>query len=195
MGCFGLARTQLRLGRIADARKMIDEFRRVAADFPRLLATDDQLPDTTALEGHLALALGDSVSAHHRFLAALRENGYYEGKRKKQLRAVVLLAGETALAAGMPDTALRYAREAAAIAALDSLTETRSARLGEARLVEAWGMLALGDTVGAREVVARALTALRFGAGADHPRTRQAAGLIRRLAVPQSETTGGADSL
>jgi serine/threonine protein kinase len=186
-GLFGLARAQLRLGRIADARKSLVEFRRVAADFPRLQFTDDQLPDTTALEGHIALAVGDSVSAHRRFLAALRQNGYYDGKRKKQLRPVALLAAETAFALGRPDTAARYAREAAAIAAFDSLTEFRSARVGEARLVEGRAMLALGDSARAHEVLGRALRALRYGAGDDHPRTREAAELVTRLAGPPTE--------
>ena len=185
---FGLARVQLRLGRIDEARRSIGEFRRVAAGFTGLRRTDDQLPDTTVLEGRLALALGDSVSAHRRFLAALRENGYYEGNRKKQLRAVVLLAGETALAAGLSDTALRYAREAAVIAALDSLTELRSARVGEARLVESRALLALGDTAGGRRVLEGALRALRNGAGDDHPRSREAAGLAKQL-------SSGTDSL
>jgi tetratricopeptide (TPR) repeat protein len=184
---FGLARAQLRLGMVGEARKTMAEFRQVAADFPELRRTDDHLPVTTSLEGHLALTLGDTVSAYRRFLAALRENGYYDGKRKKQLRAVALLVGETALAIGMPDTALRYAREAAATSAIDSLTETRSARVGEARLIEARALLAMGDTANARELLARALGALQNGAGDDDPRTRRAAELTTRLARAAAE--------
>ena len=174
-GAFGLARAQARLGRLADARRTAERFRRVATGFPRLRATDDQMPDTSTLAGILALTAGDTAAAYPQFLLALREHGYYEGKRQKQMRAVALLAAETGLALGWPDTALRYARDAARIARKDSLTELRSARVGEARLIEGRALLARGDTAAGRAALAGALRALRTGAGEGHPRTREAA--------------------
>jgi tetratricopeptide (TPR) repeat protein len=174
-GAFGLARAQVRQGRLADARRTAEAFRRVADGFPRLRATDDQMPDTATLAGMLALAAGDQAAAYPHFLAVLRTHGYYDGKRQKQLRAVALLAGETALALGWPDSALRYARDAERIALKDSLASTRSARVGEARLIEGRALLASGDTAAGRAVLGRAHRALRAGAGEAHPRTREAA--------------------
>jgi hypothetical protein len=53
----------------------------------------------------------------------------------------------------------------------DSLTEIRSAYVGTARLVEGRALLARGDTVEGQKAIARALTALRTGAGSEHPTT------------------------
>jgi tetratricopeptide (TPR) repeat protein len=180
-GAFGLARAQVRQGRLADATRTTAIFRRVAAGFPRLQATDDQMPDTSTLEGLLALGRGDTAAAYPRFLAALRTHGFHQGKRQKQLRAVALLAGETALALAWPDTALRYAREAGRIALKDSLAETRSARVGEARLVEGRALLAAGDSTAARAALEHAFRALRSGVGNGHPRTREAARRLEAL--------------
>jgi hypothetical protein len=94
---------------------------------------------------------------------------------------VVLLTAETALALRGLDEALKLAREAREIAALDSLADTRSAYVGEARLVEARVQLAKGDTAGARAALALALPGLRAGAGDEHPRTRQAERLLASL--------------
>jgi uncharacterized protein YjdB len=80
-----------------------------------------------------------------------------------------LLAAECALALGQPDEALALAREVRAIVTIDSLTEIRSAYVGAARLVEGRALLARGDTVEGQTAIARALTALRTGAGPEHP--------------------------
>ena len=167
---FGLARAQAQGGSLAEARRTTETFRRLSAGFPRIRSTDDQVPDPQILEGWLALAGGDSAAAHARFLAALRSNGYFEGKNSKRLRPVAILVAETALALGQPDTALGYARKAREIAAVDSLTEARSARVGEARLIEGRALLATGDTAQARTVLQQALVALRYGAGEGHER-------------------------
>lgn len=180
-GSFGLARAQLELGRLADARRTSATFRRVSANYPHVKDTDDQIPDSQVLDGRLAFAVGDAATAHASFVAALRSNGYFEGKLKQRLRSVVILAAETALALGQVDTALAYARQARAIATLDSLTETRSARVGEARLIEARSLLARGDTSGGQGALDMALPALRNGAGDGHPRTREAQELLQAL--------------
>ncbi|MGI9040303.1 MAG: protein kinase domain-containing protein [Gemmatimonadales bacterium] len=180
-GSFGLARAQVELGRLADARRTSATFRRVSANYPHVKDTDDQIPDSQVLDGRLALAVGDATAAHASFVAALRSNGYFEGKRKEHLRPVVLLAAETALSLGKLDTALVYARQARAIATLDSLTETGSARVGEARLIEARSLLARGDTSGGQRALDLALLGLRNGAGDRYPRTREARDLLQAL--------------
>ena len=92
-----------------------------------------------------------------------------------------MLASRTALALGRPDSALYFAREARKTATRDSLTETRSARVGEARLLEAKAELKLGDTAAASTDAKRALVALRTGAGDANPRTREASALVDHL--------------
>ena len=179
----GLARAQVQLARLAEARQTTETFRRLSTDYPRLQSTDDQVPDPQILEGWLALAGGDTAVAHEKFLATLRSNGYFVGKSRSRLRPIAILVAETALSLGRPDTALRFSREAHRIAAVDSLSETRSARVGEARLIEGRALLATGDTAEGRKVLRQALVALRFGAGNDHERTRQAS---RWLAVAES---------
>ena len=67
------------------------------------------------------------------------------------------------------------------MATLDSITDTRSARVGEARLVEGRALLARGDTVAARPTLVRALEALRTAAGAAHPLTRETGSLLAAL--------------
>jgi tetratricopeptide (TPR) repeat protein len=188
---FGLARAQARLNRLADARRTTEIFRGLRADFPQLLRTDDQVPDTEILEGWMALARGDTAAAHARFLAALRTNGFFQGKWRARLRPVAIQAAETALSLGRPETALDLARQAREIATLDSLTEIRSARVGEARLIEGRALLAIGDTGAGRLALGRAVVALRFGAGDDHERSRQAAewlAIAQRVSPRETDT-------
>jgi tetratricopeptide (TPR) repeat protein len=177
-GLFGLARADVQLGRLVEARRAKARLEQIIAIHPKVLNTDDQVPDGQVLAGWLALAEGDTAAAKAAFLGALKANGYFEGKRKKRLRPVVLLAAESALSLGQIEEALRLAREARAIAALDSLTFSRSAAVGEARLIEAQALLAGGDSAAGRAAAAEALAALRFGAGPEHPRTRQAEKLV-----------------
>jgi tetratricopeptide (TPR) repeat protein len=187
-GLFGLARANVQLGRLAEARRAKARLEQIIAMHPRVRNTDDQVPDGRVLDGWLALARGDTAAAKAAFLAALRTNGYFEGKRTKLLRPVVLLVAECAIALGQPQEALALAREARAIAAVDSLADSRSAGIGEARLIEARALLAGGDSAAARTAAAGALVALRFGASAEHPRTRRAEALAALLRA------GGTDS-
>ncbi len=180
-GLFGLARAQIRLGKLADARRSMARFHEIRARYPHVQDTDDQVPDLQALEGRLALANGDTATAHAKFLGTLESNGYYAGKRKKRLRPVVVLAAETALALGQVDSALSLAGQAREIAAVDSLTETRSAYVGEARLIEGRALLAKGDSAAAREAFEKGVIALRTGAGVEHPRTREAERMLATL--------------
>jgi len=180
-GLFGLTRAQVQQGRLADARQSITAFREARARTPSMNATDDQVPNLDTLEGWLAYASGDAAAAHGHFMEALRVNGYFEGKKKRRLRPVVLMAAETALLMGNADSARALALQAHDIAAVDSLTEVRSARVGEARLIEGRALLAQGDTAGARTALKGAVIALQQGAGRDFAKTRQAEVALQAL--------------
>ena len=173
-GLFGLARSEIRLGRLPEARRAKRRLEEIIVAYPHVQDTDDQLPEGRVLDGWLALAAGDPGRARGAFVEVLRAYGFFEGKRRHFLRPVALLAAESALGAGNADEALGLARMAEAVADLDSLTGSRSARVGEARLIEARALLARGDSVAAQTAVERARLALRTGAGRDHPRTREA---------------------
>jgi hypothetical protein len=110
----------------------------------------------------------------------LRAHGY-EGKRTLLMRSALILAAEAALGAHDPADARRYADDARAAATLDSLTDSRSAYVGGARVVEARALLALGDTLAARHELERGVAALRAGAGEQHPRTREGEALLAAL--------------
>ena len=133
------------------------------------------------LEGWLAAARGDSAGANRVFTQALTGMGYLQGKREFHMRRVLTRAADAALLAHDPVKAAAYARAAAEMATSDSLSETRSAYVGEARLLEGKALLAQGDTASARVVLARGVSALRAGAGPEHPLVRAGEGLLASL--------------
>jgi len=180
-GLYGLARAQVALGDLADARASGGLLRATLRSLRHMRSTDDVVPDTTTLDGILSLAGGHPGMARAYFLSALSGYGYFQGKRRGRLRPVALLTAEAALQLGLPDTALTYARGAAETAVLDSLTTTRSGWVGAARLLEARALLALGDTAAARAAATQARRALGVGFGDDHPQSRAADTLLTRL--------------
>jgi hypothetical protein len=129
----------------------------------------------------LAQARGEPAVAHEKLLTALRASGYYEHKPGYGTRSLLALVAGTALELGKPAEALGFARAADSLASEDSLAVTRSAYVGEARLLEARALLATGDSAGARQAIGPALVALTAGAGPDHPLSVQADSLRRRL--------------
>ncbi|HKG93963.1 MAG TPA: serine/threonine-protein kinase, partial [Gemmatimonadaceae bacterium] len=135
-GSFGLAQAEIALGRTADARRTTERYRRVSAHARNIGHTDDHVLDARVLDGRLALAAGDTAAAHALVVEALRARGYFTGERTRYFHAALLLAAETAIALGHADSALAFAREARTSVTADALAETRSARVGEARLVE-----------------------------------------------------------
>ena len=172
-GLFGLAEAQLWMGDRAAARQTATRFQQLAVRSP-IRHSDDQVTDPRMLDALLASSAGDMTRAHDQVVSLLRSNGYFDGKQRRVFRTALILAAESALSLGHPDEALRYARDARANATLDSLTERRSAYVGESDLVEARALLALGDTATARARLMRAVVALRTGAGPQHPRTIEA---------------------
>jgi hypothetical protein len=151
------------------------------------LANEGEPLDHQVLAGWIALARGDHDSAKRLFMTGLRSNGYYEGKARMLLEPVVFGLARCHLALGEPAEALKLAREARATASVDSLAEFRSARVGEARLIEARALLASGDSAGGRASIERAVVALATGAGMKHPLTGEARALAATLGAPVSD--------
>jgi serine/threonine-protein kinase len=177
---FGLAQAELGLGRMSNAKRTIERFRAIAAT-PTLARSDDQVVDINTLDALAALAAGDTARGNALLHQTLNKYGYFTGKRGTTLHSTLMLSARAAIALHHPDSALAFARDARTIAARDSLTEHRSARVGEARLLEAEAKLATGDTTAARMEAERALAALRVGGGPRHPATIEAEHLLAAL--------------
>ena len=179
---FGLAQAELMLGHVREARQAMEHFRAVS-HLPDLKRnTDDQVMNVATLEALLALAAGDTVKASDLVQKTLTDYGYYRSPRRTfTLHSTLMLAAQLQLALGHADSALVFARDARKTATRDSLSETRSARVGEARFIEARAELLKGDTGAARSDAQRAITALRNGAGPRNPRTKAAEAFLARL--------------
>jgi hypothetical protein len=177
---FGLAESELAAGRARDAQRTTEQFRPIAGN-RNLMRSDDQAVSVHTLDALASLAAGDSVRANALVQETMSAFGFFRGKRQSILHSTLLLASRTELGAHHADSALVFAREAQRIATRDSLCETRSARVGEARLLASHALLARGDTAAARGEVQRAAIALRTGAGPTHPRTREAERLLAQL--------------
>jgi eukaryotic-like serine/threonine-protein kinase len=173
---FGLAETEIAAGDLAAARRTMARFLPLSGN-SKLRSTDDEVVDYRMLEALMARTAGDTVTARERVVALLRDNGYFDGRLRHVMRAAILLAAETS----RPDSALDFARAALRLATVDSLAETRSALVGEARLAEGRALLAAGDTLAARASLTRALSALIAGAGPGHPRAREVQTLLAAL--------------
>lgn len=175
-GAFGMAEVELLRGRLDEAAHWIAEERRVQA---RL--AEPRPANGPFLEGALARVQGDLERGRASLRRALTAMGYDRGERTYPMRAVLIHGAEAALDANVPAEALEYARAAHGIAASDPLTETRSAYVGEADLLEGRALLADGDVSGARAALSRARTALIAGAGDSHPRVRETEAVLARL--------------
>ena len=182
-GQFGLARAAARLGLVEEANRASARFSEILAANPKVQNTDDQVPDPRAVHGWIALSRGDSATANADFTTVLDFNGFHEGKRGMRLLPSAIALMETDLALGRPADVLTLADEAIEVAAVDSLTETRSMYVGTIRMLMAKARLAEGDTIAARDLAHRAVVALRSGAGPGHYRTRQAEQLAGALGL------------
>jgi tetratricopeptide (TPR) repeat protein len=177
---FGLAQADLKSGRTSEARRAVARYRPLSG-LRDLANTDDQVMNVNTLDALLALAAGDTARANALVQKTLTSAGYFKGRRTPLLHSTLMLAAETELGLGRADSALALAREARKTATRDSSSATRSARVGEARLMEARAELAKGDTAAARADAEGALVALRVGAGANNARTRRAEWFLARL--------------
>jgi serine/threonine-protein kinase len=179
-GLFGLARAQIALGDSTGARRTMARLARVVAQRP-IRNTDDEMVDPRLLEARLAMMSHDTVETRRLVLDVLHDRGYDEGVRHEGMHTTFLLGADAALGLGKPDEALRFVRGAKRFGPLDSLTETRSALVGEELLMEARALLTQGDTATATRTLERALVALRHGFRAGHPRTGEAERLLAQL--------------
>jgi eukaryotic-like serine/threonine-protein kinase len=180
-GLYGQARALIQRGELAAADDASRRLAEIIASYPHVLDTDDVTPNIAALNGMRAQHNGDAQTAYASYIEALRAGGFYESKRLNRMRPIAILAAEAAAQAGLLDEATKLAQEAARIARLDPLSETQSAYLGEAMLIEANVQLLKQEPAAARKSLEAAAVALRNGAGENHPRTRQAQHLLSSL--------------
>ncbi len=179
-GLFGLALAQLQLGKLADAQRSAASLRAIEARLS-IRSVDDQITDSRIIDARLAMARHDTAAARTEVEDVLRDQGYFDGKRRRIYHAALVLAAEAALGVHQPAVALRYARDARDVSALDSATVPRDAFVGEAQLVEARALLATGDTTSARQALDSAVAELRAGAGVAQARCVEAARLLAVL--------------
>ncbi|MEP6571086.1 MAG: serine/threonine-protein kinase [Gemmatimonadota bacterium] len=173
---FGRGRAETALGRLSDARLTLNRIRglRDSASASR---------EELHLLAWLRRAEGNFSAADTALTMILERDGYFRGESDPEpgLRLVLIAAADVALKLGDAKRSLKLAGDARRIAAFDSTAESRSMYVGEARLMEARGYLAQGDTVQAVGLLSRALPALRVGAGPGHPMTRTAENLLASL--------------
>jgi eukaryotic-like serine/threonine-protein kinase len=177
---FGLALAQLQLGKLADAQRSAATLKTIEEHLA-IRSVDDQITDSRIIDARLAMARHDAAAARTDVEDVLRDQGYFDGKRRRVFHAALVLAAEAALSLHEPTAALRYARDARDVSALDSATVPRDAFVGEAQVVEARALLATGDTVSARQALDSAVTELRAGAGNAEARSVEAARLLAAL--------------
>lgn len=179
LALFGLVQVEARLGRVADARRFAERLRPLS-DNPAF-AVAPELVDYRLAEAWLARATGDHATAYNKAVEVLQARGYFGGTRRRVFHVALVLAAESALMLGKSAEALGLARGARENATRDALSETRSAYVGEARLIEARALLATHDTSGARTSLERAIIALQNGGGPHHPRVAESEALLRTL--------------
>ncbi|HEX6814352.1 MAG TPA: protein kinase [Gemmatimonadaceae bacterium] len=179
-GLFGLALAQLQLGKTADAQRSAAMLKAIEARLS-IRSVDDQITDSRIIEARLAMARRDPAAARTAVDDVLRDQGYFDGKRRRVYHAALVLAAEAALGMHQPAAALRYARDARDVSALDSATVPRDAFVGEAQVVEARALLATGDTASALQALDSAVAELRAGAGDAQARSVEAARLLASL--------------
>jgi eukaryotic-like serine/threonine-protein kinase len=174
-GLYGLTRAYAKRGDLAEARRLLGEFRASAARSPRFQIDDAQLA------GWIAKGARDDAATYDHFVRALRLTGYFEGKRLLGQRVPLVRSAEAAIALGRASEALAFLAVADSMTAFDTLAEARSAYLGEVRLMRARALLASGDTAAAGPLLEKARVALRTGAGETNPLTREADVLAARV--------------
>ncbi|HEY4304880.1 MAG TPA: serine/threonine-protein kinase [Gemmatimonadaceae bacterium] len=183
---FGLAQAQLQSGQSVAAKRTTDALRRIAS-LPRTsaelkLIRDNDAVDINTLDGLLALTAGDTAKASALFRTTLMNYGYYDKKRRSStLHSTLMLAARSELALGHADSAFALAAAARKTATRDSLSQTRSARVGEAQMIQAKAELLKGDRIAARADAQAAFIALRSGGGSTNPRTKETEALTARL--------------
>jgi hypothetical protein len=167
--------TELRL-----EQSRLSEARVLAATLPAVRR--GQRTTTAMLRARVQRADGDPRGASA-FLEREIGTVWNDGQQRLTLFALPLItAGEWRLASGDAHGADSLAVLARTAAAVDSLALTRSALTGRAELLRAQALRAGGHAADARQVAARAVTALGNGYGPNHRWTRVARALADSLA-------------
>ena len=152
-------------GRVAEAKRLVPRL----PDMRR-----GQHATATMLRTRLRWTEGDRNGAATTLEQTL-DTLMNDGKDRLTMFALPLVtAGEWRLMTGDARGADSLAQLAATAAAIDSLAVTRSALSGQAELLRARALAALGDAANARAAATRAVTALGNGYGGSHPLTRKA---------------------
>jgi tetratricopeptide (TPR) repeat protein len=172
----GVARTNARLGRVAEARRAFD---RMLA-----LAREQHVPvprESLFVAATIAQGQGDLARATAGFESVLRRDGWFDGKRTPASRPVLGALARIALSQGNATGALAYARGLREVLTVDSIAERRSAEVGESDLLEAQAYAALAASDSAQRYASAALGALTAGAGSESPLTEEARALADSL--------------
>jgi hypothetical protein len=143
-----------------------------------------------------ATVLAESFAAAHpgedgparvrRIQQGLDSLGYAPHTKLRFFVRPLAAAARSLLDAGDYADAERYAGDLVALARLDSLTLTRSGRVGSGLLLQARAERGQGHDDRARALVLQAVAPLAFGLGPEHPLTRQARALADSLKVGRS---------
>jgi serine/threonine-protein kinase len=178
-GWIGIGRSAARVGDLPVAHRALDSVLAINRELKRPTQRDSLF-----LSASIHMARDESALALTAFQGVLRADGFYAGKRSEGMRPALLEASQAALLAGQADTALMLAEAGEKLAAVDSLAQSESAFVGEARLREAKALRELGRVAEARARLGEALAALVTGAGEENPRTDEARALQKELGSP-----------
>ncbi len=165
----GIARTKARLGDPVGAKRALARVLEIAHKMGKPTTRDSLFVSAT-----IALAERDTMRASSTFESAIREDGFFNGKRTLTSRAPLLELIHIALARRAPQQALDYARVLRGLVLTDSVAEFQSADVGEADLLAARAHAALGASDSASHYARAAFKALSTGAGTNHRLTLEA---------------------
>jgi len=169
-----LARIAGRAGRAGDADRHRQEAaaieeRAVAANLARGWRAADRIEQ--------AAVRGDPAGLPAIVRTELEGLGYAPGATSDALVAPLTAAATALIALGAFADAAPYAAHLVRLGDIDSLTGRQSATVGHGLLLGAEAARGTGDLPLARDLARRALPALAFGLGRDHPLTRRAVAL------------------
>ncbi len=133
------------------------------------------------LEARFAEARGDPASAYRTYLGALTERGFPDDRDIPPWHRIVYRAAGAALASGDAVAADSLARHALRLEGELGHDEAHSGDMGLALALLGRARLAEGDSSGGREALTRAIGPLEFGLGPEHPQSRDAHRLLKKV--------------
>jgi eukaryotic-like serine/threonine-protein kinase len=176
------ARAHLALGQSSDARARLDA---AEATFKKNERGNARLLVETGLIGADILAAERHVSDARRSVASILASlGYPAGKTAPGLDRALRLSARLSMVDGDPARALEHASDALGISRRIARDERHSADVGEAALLRAQALHALGRPADALGDATLAADALGYGLGPDHATTKAAAVLVAALSAP-----------